>query len=593
MKKTYFSMMSIVMMAVLSVCFISCSKDDAEEESSYSGDLSNILSQYGWTSDYNDNYLIGDDYINVTTDAGTLFFLENGEGIERYERHDYDSDFGSSSKTTPVPFTYTVNGSIVTINWPSIRSVSYSHSESYRYKNGALIPLDENVVSGYKSNSILSSDRKWLEDAKYYVMDDDERLNIDITLKFEPKGSDNDGNYIYEFHMTVPASAKAEARKISTVRATFWYPDNNKDRVTLIISGNNTDSSVSGYMFVKESSLPGTMQVKFEAFDNKNAYAYKFIKSTEYELTVDDNSNDDNDNHSSPLTITTENVDLTPPHADLSGHISGTDSRITVGFIYGTNKNLSESRGIKTETLYMASDGDFTIRAMGLPEGTTYYYRSYAIVDGEYHFGEIKSFTTPTTAPYTYVIDGKTYGMVLVEGGTMPPFYIMQTEMPISNLDDDGDGIIIVAECMHYIRTLSEQVGKPFRLPTQEEWEYAARGGQKSIGYIYSGSNSIEDVAWYSGNSGNSPHPFASKEPNELGIYDMSGNYAELCRPARYSEGWEGDLWGDILCGGSWKDSPSGCRTSSWKNKEKGAKWIAAFDPRYISIRLVYSVREE
>ncbi len=68
-----------------------------------------------------------------------------------------------------------------------------------------------------------------------------------------------------------------------------------------------------------------------------------------------------------------------------------------------------------------------------------------------------------------------------------------------------------------------------YRLPTEAEWEYAARGGGMSKGFKYSGSNDIDDVAWYSGNSGSEPHPVKQKKPNELGLYDMSGNVLEWC----------------------------------------------------------------
>lgn len=82
-------------------------------------------------------------------------------------------------------------------------------------------------------------------------------------------------------------------------------------------------------------------------------------------------------------------------------------------------------------------------------------------------------------------------------------------------------------ECQAFIARLNEITGKKFRLPTEAEWEFAARGGTLSKGYIFAGSNTPKDVAWYSTNAGGTTHPVGEKHPNELGIYDMSGNVSE------------------------------------------------------------------
>jgi len=79
-----------------------------------------------------------------------------------------------------------------------------------------------------------------------------------------------------------------------------------------------------------------------------------------------------------------------------------------------------------------------------------------------------------------------------------------------------------------FIKRLNGVVKKDFRLPTEAEWEFAAKGGIKSKGYIYSGSNNIADVAWYAGNAENKSHPVATKMANELGLYDMTGNLWEF-----------------------------------------------------------------
>jgi len=83
-------------------------------------------------------------------------------------------------------------------------------------------------------------------------------------------------------------------------------------------------------------------------------------------------------------------------------------------------------------------------------------------------------------------------------------------------------------DCQKFIGELNRLTGKDFRLPTEAEWEFAARGENKSKGYKYSGSNNAGAVAWYDSNS-SKPHSVAQKRPNELGLYDMSGNVFEWC----------------------------------------------------------------
>ena len=90
-------------------------------------------------------------------------------------------------------------------------------------------------------------------------------------------------------------------------------------------------------------------------------------------------------------------------------------------------------------------------------------------------------------------------------------------------------------DCQIFLSKLNSITGKMFRLPTEAEWEYAARGGKKHISYEYSGSNNFSDVAWYGGNSGRKTHAVGSKQANKLGIYDMTGNVREWCQD-RYGE---------------------------------------------------------
>jgi len=84
-------------------------------------------------------------------------------------------------------------------------------------------------------------------------------------------------------------------------------------------------------------------------------------------------------------------------------------------------------------------------------------------------------------------------------------------------------------DVQNFILKLNNKTGLNYRLPSEAEWEYASRGGNKSKGYIYSGSMNLNEVAWYNENADKKTHPVGQKQSNELGIFDMSGNISEWC----------------------------------------------------------------
>lgn len=154
-------------------------------------------------------------------------------------------------------------------------------------------------------------------------------------------------------------------------------------------------------------------------------------------------------------------------------------------------------------------------------------------------------------------------------------------DLPVENVSWD--------DCQEFIQKLNSLTGRNFRLPTEAEWEFACRGGNNSCGYKYSGSNNLDSVAWYDDNSDGQTYPVGAKAPNELGIYDMSGNVWEWCSDwyANYTSNSQVNPSGPqsgagrVGRGGSWGHNARCCR-SSFRGNYGPARRIITLGLRFV-----------
>ena len=231
------------------------------------------------------------------------------------------------------------------------------------------------------------------------------------------------------------------------------------------------------------------------------------------------------------------------PSAAKRTNSSGATSNSSLQYI--SSKTFT-ANGVSFEMMYVKG-GTFTMGATSV-QGS----------DAEYDEKPVHSVTLSSFYICKYEVTQALWQAVM---GSNPSFR-KGDDLPVESVSWD--------DCQTFIRKLNALTGKNFRLPTEAEWEFAARGGNHSRGYKYAGSNNIETVAWYDGNSGGKTHVVGTKSPNELGLYDMSGNVWEWCQDwyGSYSSASQTNPTGAssgsrrVLRGGSWYSIAWYCRSS-------------------------------
>ena len=201
-----------------------------------------------------------------------------------------------------------------------------------------------------------------------------------------------------------------------------------------------------------------------------------------------------------------------------------------------------------------------------------------------------------------YKVKGVSFRMVPVEGGTfkmgnrsvtLSSYMCGETPVtqalwkavmnnnPSRNYEGNNLPVVNVSwyDCQEFIVKLNQLTGMNFRLLSEAEWEFAARGGNQSNGYMYSGSDNVDEVAWCRFNGAKSPHEVATKKANELGLYDMSGNVREWCMDQ------VGSFRGQR--GGGWCDEALECRV--YYDVKRNNRNEPSFSSYYIGFRLALS----
>ncbi len=207
------------------------------------------------------------------------------------------------------------------------------------------------------------------------------------------------------------------------------------------------------------------------------------------------------------LTGDATGVDRAAADVDYSTHVDINDVTALINYILsGAWPTPTFTVGGVTFKMIPVSGGTFMMGARdGEPSAGSYEKPLHQVTLSSFSIGE----TEVTQALWLAVM------------GTNPSYFTGDLNRPVEKVSWN--------DCQTFITKLNQMTGGNFRLPTEAEWEFAARGGNQSVGYIYAGSDTPDDVAWFNENSGSTTHPVAQKQANELGLYDMSGNVSEWC----------------------------------------------------------------
>ena len=464
----------------------SCKDDDDEIKGESTSSIENTLRAKKWyhsEKEYH-TYSYGG---SEETNTWTLYFFPSNKGYRHWTYTDKDSSLGTTRDEGWDEFTYSVSGNKVNIRYSNSSEVLMYESNS-----GYLFNFDETVV--YEPLAFSSNDAvyTYINNKKYESLDVEDYVKVEYTNK-------NYYQHIFVFNSTLSQAFKGQTisyhvdyhfgKEYDNAKLT----DSGKTQYTFTLTDSECQLYYESLVILQEKQKRGeTLSNADKEFLREMPAVIRemrddFLRDVEVYVKVGEKK------HKLSYSTSYENDDNINNGNNSNGNNSNNN-------IYAETKTYTV-KGVSFKMVYVEK-GSFQ---MGREDG--YYFEK------PIHEVKLNSFAIGQTE-----VTQELWEAVM---GSNPSNW-KGSRLPVEKVSWN--------DCQTFITKLNQHTGQQFRLPTEAEWEYAARGGNQSKGYTYSGSNNIEEVAWYDDNSGNKTHEVATKAPNELGIYDMSGNVFEWCQ---------------------------------------------------------------
>ena len=487
-------------------------------------------------------------------------WTENGTQVSTNATYSFDVTGNRNLKAHFTLKTYTISA---TAEPSEGGRVSVSGNGEFHYNEECMLTATPNpdyaFVNFTKNGTVISSQNPWrfnvTESAEYVAHFQSTLLPLSVTATANPStiplGSSStltanatggNGNYTYNWTPATGLSNSQIQSPTATPTTTTTYT------VTVNSIGQTTTANVTVYVVRPPTNLSRTVSgnnVNLTWTAPNTVSFYKVYRNntlikTGHTATTYTDSNLSAGTYSYYVTAMYNNVE-SPPSNTVSATISsGGDQTFTVNGVSFTMKRVQ--------------GGTFWMGAQSTnPNGQNYDSEAW-VEESPVHSVTLSTFymgETEVTQELWQAVMGSN------------PSYFSGTNRPVEMVSWNT----IVNQ---FIPALNALTGRNFRLPSEAEWEYAARGGNQSHGYKYAGSNTIGNVAWYWDNSNNQTHAVATKQPNELGLYDMSGNVFEWCSDwyGNYGSGSQTNPQGPssgldrVLRGGGWSYGAGLCRVS-------------------------------